>query len=110
MKFGDDGKHGVCSLPESFFPVTKDDTCHYLNDEKPTCKQCSHFKNDFACMTATADDTVCCGYHDKLEDELFQIFVEWLQHGKYSRQKIENFCVEFEQTDIFKFITQHSKQ
>ena len=109
MKFGDDGKHGVCSLPECYFPVTAEDECHYLSDRPITCKMCSHFSVDAACMTAEADDnaTNCCGFHDKREDDICQVFIEWLQEGGYSRQRINNLCVEFEQSDIYKFINTH---
>lgn len=108
IRMGGEGKHGVCSLPKSYFPVIEDDSCHYLSSKKKTCKDCTHFENDFACMTAEADDDACCGFKDKLDYEFQNILFEWLKRGEYSRDKVEELCMTFEQTEEYAFIQRHN--
>ena len=106
-KFGGDGSHGVCSVPASFFPVEAGMPCVYLNPPKKTCSMCSHFDNDTACMTQEADDTFaseCGAFDDKGEWELEKILFQMLRNGTYSRQLIENICIEFEQTPEYLFV------
>jgi hypothetical protein len=105
-----DNKHGVCSLSESYIPTKANDKCIFLDCEKKTCKNCDRFENDTACMTAQENDKICCGFIDSKEEELFQILLYFLQHGEYSRRYIENLCIEFEQSNIYKFITEHKEK
>ena len=111
FKFGGDDTRGVCSLPESYFPTEAESECVYLSRRKKTCKDCSHFGTDFACMTARADNPAdaCCGFIDKLETQLYEIFFEWLKSGEYSREKVENLCAQFEQTKEYEFVKAHKE-
>ena len=110
FKLGGDGEHGVCSVPESYFPVTTDQECVYLSNPPRTCEMCSHFANDFACMTAEETDPACSGFHDKLEVDLMNILFQWFIRGEYSRTKLEHLCVEFEQTPEYQFVWDYKQK
>ena len=103
-KFGGNDDKGVCSLPESYFPVDAEQPCVYLNKKKKTCERCSHFRNDTACFTADKDDEACVGFEDILDGELMLILFQMLKNGEYSRQRIENLCILFEQTPEYRFV------
>lgn len=64
---GNDAAMGVCSLPTSYFAVEADMPCVYLGSSKRTCKMCSHYRNDAACLTAQEDDAACVGFEDQLD-------------------------------------------
>ena len=100
-------RHGVCSLPESFFPTMEDTNCVYLQEEMLTCCDCARFENDPACMWQKPMDKTCCGFLDKGEDALTEIMTRWLVHGTYSRKRIQKLMDEFEETDEFKFVQEH---
>lgn len=101
---------GVCSLPECYFPVCGTDPCAFLHVDKKTCGKCDRLGQDFACMSQMPDDdaTKCPGFIDR-NDIVFQtILCEWLKTGEYNKEKIRNLCAEFESTELYKFILQHS--
>lgn len=99
--------HGVCSLPESFVPTIADQECVFLAVKPKSCKDCSHFGNDFGCLSAQEDDEICSGFEDVLESRVTEAMFEWLKRGEYSRRKLELLCIAFEQTDVFRFVTEH---
>ena len=101
---GDDDAKGVCSLPESYFMVDASQPCVYLDSAKRTCKMCSHFGNDTACMTAREDDEACVGFEDQLEVDLMNLLFQWMKRGEYSRTKVEQICIAFEQTPDYRFV------
>ena len=101
---GDDGAKGVCSLPTSYFAVDADMPCVYLGSSKRICKMCSHYRNDTACLTAQEDDAACVGFEDQLETDLMNLLFEWLKRGEYSRTKVEQLCIAFEQTPEYRFV------
>ena len=110
FKLGDGSGHGVCSVPESYFPVEKNDECVYLQHPAKTCVMCSHFGTDFACMTATATDSACGGFEDKLEMDVMNILFQWFLRDEYSRAKLEQLCVEFEQTPEYRFVWDYKQK
>ena len=107
-KCGGDGNDGVCSMPNSFFPVKADQECVYLFTEKVTCKHCWHYANDTACMTCEADDDPCVAFDDVLENAFLNILFSWLKQGTYSREKNQKLCDSFEGTDEYKFVLDHA--
>lgn len=111
MRFGGDDKHGVCSLPESYFQTEADAECVYLRKDMLTCSDCARFKEDFACMTAAEDDDAsdCPGFIDKFEENVLAAFFEWLKRGEYNREKIEALCKSFEETEAYQFVMKHQE-
>lgn len=74
---------GICQRSDSFEMVSVNNDCMY--EFKPyTCKDCNHYQtNDFACMSAQADDdaTNCCGFEDANYVKLVSTLFEWKQRG-----------------------------
>ncbi|MCM1506719.1 MAG: hypothetical protein NC177_06245 [Ruminococcus flavefaciens] len=96
--------HGVCSLPNSWFPVESENDCHYLSGAEIKCKDCGRFGADLACITADENDCAddCMLFIDIEEENLHGIFWKWLQRGTYSREKIMELCDEFENSERYK--------
>lgn len=103
-----DDINGVCSLPASFFPTTADTNCKILNRPTKTCKDCSHFINDFACLDQEDNDEICCGFESIQVDNLQNILFELALDGKDIREVTEKAISEFEQSTLYKFIQEHN--
>ena len=98
--------HGVCSMPSSYFPTEAENDCCYISP-RITCKDCGRFGNDFACFTVDEHDDAkgCIGFIDMQEEDVLNAFRIWLSRGVYSREKVMKLCDEFEETDVYKFIS-----
>ena len=103
--------HGFCSLPESFFPTEAENDCHYIVKQSLKCEDCDRLGTDYACFTAKAEDDAsnCPGFIDKDESELENILIRMFSKGKYSKEKIIEFCDKFEESEMFKLLKDHVK-
>lgn len=97
--------HGVCSLPESWFPVNAKDNCRYISAEGLKCKDCLRFGNDSGCFTADENDSAekCTGFIDIQRENVYNAFRSWLIRGVYSREEIMKICDEFEHSEEYRF-------
>ena len=104
--------HGVCSMPDSYFPTMAENDCAYIASGKLTCKDCGRFGNDFACFACLEDDdaTGCGGFIDIQEENVLNAFQIWLSRGEYSREKIMALCDEFEDSELYKLIIKDGKK
>lgn len=106
---GEDGC-GVCSLSKNYFLVNGDSPCIYLHTHMLTCKDCSHFGVDFACISADANDDICVGFEDNLKDEFIRILFKWLQRKEYNIGEVIALCEEFEEMPEVKFIQEYREE
>ena len=86
---------GICSYPDSWFPIGLDDECHFIpKAEELTCGDCWRLGNDYACLGCSPDDSaltdgkLCWMFVDRKEDEFTAILTWWLVHGLYEKEKI----------------------
>lgn len=72
---------GICMRPSSWTPVTYDQKCLY-EPEPYKCRDCFHYvEHDDACMTAEANDEICCGFEDKRYYNMVEILFDWMSRG-----------------------------
>ena len=96
-----EAKHGICSYPETYFPVNLMDACIYYPKEY-TCGDCERFGNDFACMTCKAEDPayhsqgLCSGFIDKHEANVRQAIFDWYLRGHNIQEKLDTIMAEVE--------------
>lgn len=103
IKNTDETGMALCSYPDSYFPITIEDNCHYIPEKrKLTCGDCSRLGEDTACMGCCADDSaeedgeLCSGFIDKKEEEFNKILMFWKVQGFYNRDRINEILDEFE--------------
>ena len=103
-----DPQNGVCSLPQSYFPVNADDECHYKNNKPLTCKDCDRFDTDAACMTVSENDPVndCPGFIDINQAAIEQAMLNMFARGRYSREVMMDLIESFEGSEEYKFLTE----
>ncbi len=83
----DETGQGICSFPNSWMPVHKDDECHFIPSAEVKCKDCDRLCNDFACMTCEPEDSamhgehLCGGFIDKYELEVAKAIQVWKARG-----------------------------
>lgn len=73
-----------------------------------TCKECTHFDNDTACMTQKADDTFadqCGGFESKETAQLVNTLGTLILNGEYTREELVNFVKET--IDSFNFFEEN---
>lgn len=93
----------VCTRRTTYFPVNYRDNCHFIPLERElVCSDCARFGEDFACVTAKADDKVynkgrlCSGYIDAKELIFKEVLMFWKVHKLFDRVRIEKMIDEFE--------------
>lgn len=104
--------HGLCSLPESYFPTRAENDCRYFSGAELKCGDCGRFGEDFACITADENDSAdnCMGFIDIEKEKVYNAFLKWLIRGVYSREKISELCDEFEQSEEYRFFQSINKE
>ena len=101
---------GVCSFPNSYFPVNTNDECVYTLNPY-TCGDCDRLGNDFACFTCRAEDSayhnggLCGGFIDKQEVAIESAITEWIRRGIDVHSKITSIL---ESIDIDKLPTEEN--
>lgn len=111
--------HGVCSAPQSYFPVCKGDHCpfvaqHTIGECGLKCKDCVNI-DDFSCMTVNPEDSIiqshisytgevsasiCCGFDWELKERFFRCLNDLYLKGARYEDIIENWTKEFEEKRI----------
>lgn len=93
---------GICSFPDSWFPVHKDDTCHLMPTAEILCAHCDRLATDTACMTCEPEDSamhngqLCCGFIDIYELKLQEAILTWQARGWNYKAIIEKVIQEVE--------------
>lgn len=107
-----DKNHGVCSLPEDWFPTKADDDCRYVSVEEFKCKNCLRFGYDFACFAVDENESAesCSNFVDIQEKKIYEVLWDWFKRGIYSREKVMEMCDEFEQSEKYKFFQSINKE
>lgn len=85
----EESRMGICMRSSNWLDVCIDNEC--LFTPKPhTCSDCWHFvTHDSACMTAEANDEICCGFEDKRYYDMVEILFDWINRG-YSCDELYN--------------------
>ena len=111
--------HGVCSAPESFFPVCDGDNCPYIPHSTMgecglKCKDCTNI-DDFSCMTCDPEDSIihshisykgevlgsiCCGFDWELKERFFRCLQDLYSKGVRYKDIIETWAEELEEKRI----------
>lgn len=94
----DECRQAICSVGNNWQPVNIDNECLYA-PKQYTCKDCDHFDNDYACMTAEPDDDAssCAGFYPKEYNTLFKIAINFMQHGLNVEKEFMNAYKEAKQ-------------
>ena len=94
----------LCSRPDSWFPVSLDDPCHFLpRKRRYTCFDCLNYGNDPGCMGMRPDEEpywgkdkqLCHDFEEKYTEELYDILNAWYSLDKYDRDKIIGMLDDF---------------
>lgn len=104
--------HGICTLPENWFPTKTNDDCRYISAEKLKCGNCLRFGNDFGCFTADKEDSAenCADFINIHMGNVYNAFLSLLIQGTYSREKVMEICDEFEHSEEYKFFQSIDKE
>ena len=99
----DECNKGICTYPESWFPIDLNDDCHFIpKAEELKCKDCWHLYNDFGCFMCDEEDSafydgkLCRMFDDLKKDDFSSILMFWMIHGLYDREKINEMIDDFE--------------
>jgi len=101
------GAVGVCFLPGQRIPKMATDTCHVLYSKKKNCSDCCSCGIDSDCKYQDATGPICSDFSDRHIRNINEALEYLLIHGEYSRERIEAMLGEFENSEIYKFVTEH---